>query len=110
MSAVRAVTVCWSSVAYGPFTLAAVCSCTWTFGYFAMNALSMAVIAETAGGFSQVMIFSVPEMELEPAEAELGLVELEELQAAPSTVIATASEPAMTGLLHRNDMGYSLRF
>jgi hypothetical protein len=34
----------------------------------------------------------------------------EELQAAPSTVIATASEPAMTGLLHRNDMGLLLRY
>src|ERR1700689_5350950 len=105
MSAVPAGTVCWSSVAYGPFTLAAVCSCTLTFGYFTMNALSMAVIAETAGGFTQVMSFSVPEMlELDPVLVALGVVELE-LQAALNIAIASAADPASAGLAHlRTDM------
>jgi hypothetical protein len=74
----------------------------------------MALIAATAGGFSQVMIFSGPEIELALVELEppelAGVVELEELQAAPSTVIAIASVPASAGLLHRNDMGLLLRF
>jgi hypothetical protein len=79
-----------------------------------MNALSMALIAVTAGGFSQVMILRLPETELElPVEVDVDVevgVELEELQAAPSTVIAMASEPAITGLPKRNDMGLLLTY
>jgi hypothetical protein len=59
----------------------------------------MAVIACTAGGFSQVMIFRLPDIEddePEPLELEFEGLELE-LQAAPNTVIVTAREPASTG-------------
>jgi hypothetical protein len=66
------------------------------------------LIACTAGGFSQVMIFSVPETA--DALDAAGLVVLgEELQAAPSTVTAMASVAARQrrkdrGLLQRKDM------
>jgi hypothetical protein len=70
-----------------------------------MNALSMAVIAVTAGGLTQVMSFSVPEMlELDPVLVALGVVELE-LQAALNIAIASAADPASAGLAHlRTDM------
>jgi hypothetical protein len=64
--------------------------------------LSMAVIAVTAGGFTQVMSFSVPEMlelDPEPVLAAPGVVELE-LQAALNTAMASARDPASAGLAH----------
>jgi hypothetical protein len=67
-----------------------------------MNALSMAVIAVTAGGFTQVMSFSVPEMlelDPEPVLVAPGVLELE-LQAALNIAIASARDPASAGLAH----------
>src|ERR1700677_341420 len=74
-----------------------------------MNALSIALMAETAGGFSQVISLRVPEiLELvapEPVLVAAGVVELE-LQAALNTAIASARDPASAGLAHLcTDMG-----
>ena len=85
MSALPEVTVCCSSVSYGPFTLTAVCSLTLMFGYFLWNSASMVLIALTAGGLTQVMIFKVVDPPLPPDEP------LEQATAVPAT--ARASKP-----------------
>src|ERR1700691_3179294 len=89
MSALPESTVCCSRVSYGPFTLAAVCRLTLTPGYFASNSLSIAVIAVTAGGLTQVMILREPETE-PPDEPDDALEPPPLEQAATAAASATA--------------------
>jgi hypothetical protein len=58
-------------------------------GYFASNSLSIAVIAVTAGGLTQVMIFREPETEA-PDEPDDALEPPPLEQAATAAAIATA--------------------
>src|SRR5579875_539905 len=91
MSALLPSTSVSSMVWYGPLMLAAVCRLTVMFGYFLWNAVSMLLIAFTAGGLSQVMILMVPDAE--PDEPEL--------QAAAVSASAPATEPARSPRVRR---------
>src|SRR5262245_14723173 len=100
MSADPESTLVCSRVWYGPLTLAAVCSWTWISGYFFWNSASIFLIAVTAGGLTQVMIFRLCEP---PPEEPLE-------QAAASSVRATARMAASRPLVLLRGGSARIRF